>query len=382
MNVRKKFCWKITIQPNILLLKTFGFWPKDDEAFKLDFYTARTIILVTIFFPVSLFSQATNLFFVLDDLVGLTGTIYLLLTEIMWALKMYYFVKNISIVKTLMKMLNHDLFQPRDASQVVLVQPNLDFWKTIYQMFMVTALGGNLFWAAFPLFDRANGENRLPFFAWYPYDTSISPFYEITYVHQVLTYTYIGFTHINIDTLIAAFNMYISCQFDILCDNLRDLHFSDNVKDNLAKCIKHHWLILSFAKKESQFLKSIILLQFFISVIIMGITLFQITIVAPFSVEFLFLVSYEMAVVAQIFIYCWFGNEVQVKSNNVSFAIYESKWPEFSKKIQKNIWFFMFRSQTPLRMSALNVFYLSLESFMAILKTSWSYFALLQQVNS
>ncbi|KAJ3663554.1 hypothetical protein Zmor_007805 [Zophobas morio] len=380
MGVQKKFCWTITIQPNILLLKTCGFWP--EEAFKLDFYTARTVILIIIFFPVSLISQAANLFFVLDDLVALTGTIYLLLTEIMWALKMYYFVKNISLVKTLMKMLNHELFQPRDVGQVVLVQPNLDSWKTIYQMFMVTALGGNLFWAAFPLFDTANGEKRLPFLAWYPYDTSISPFYQITYVHQVLTYTYIGFTHINTDTFIAALNMYISSQFDILCDNLKNLHFSNNVKANLVKCIKHHWLILSFAEKTSQFLKSIILLQFFISVIIMGITLFQITIVAPFSAEFLFLVSYEMGIVAQIFIYCWFGNEVEVKSNNVSFAIYGSKWPDFSKEVQKNVWFFMFRSQTPVRMSSLNVFYLSLESFMAIVKTSWSYFALLQQVNS
>ncbi|XP_063925999.1 odorant receptor Or1-like [Zophobas morio] len=282
MGVQKKFCWTITIQPNILLLKTCGFWP--EEAFKLDFYTARTVILIIIFFPVSLISQAANLFFVLDDLVALTGTIYLLLTEIMWALKMYYFVKNISLVKTLMKMLNHELFQPRDVGQVVLVQPNLDSWKTIYQMFMVTALGGNLFWAAFPLFDTANGEKRLPFLAWYPYDTSISPFYQITYVHQVLTYTYIGFTHINTDTFIAALNMYISSQFDILCDNLKNLHFSNNVKANLVKCIKHHWLIL--------------------------------------------------------------------------------------------------RSQTPVRMSSLNVFYLSLESFMAIVKTSWSYFALLQQVNS
>ncbi|XP_063926002.1 odorant receptor Or1-like [Zophobas morio] len=348
MNVRKKFCWEITIQPNILLLKTFGFWPKDDEAFKLDFYAVRTIILVTIFFPVPLFTQATNLFFVLDDLVALTGIIYLLLTEILCTFKIYYIAKNMSMVKTVMTMLNDDLFQPRDINQVVMVQPNLDLWKTTYKVFMIMSVGGNLFWAAFPLLDKE--KNRLPFLAWYPYDTNISPFYEITYIHQVLTYTYVCFTHINIDTLIAAFNMYISCQFDILCDNLRKLHFGDNVKANLVKCIKHHWLILRFAEKANQFFESIILIQFFISVVIVGVTLFQITIVVPFSTEFLFIAAYGVAIVTQIFMYCWFGNEVQVK--------------------------------TPLKMSALNVFYLSLESFMSILRTSWSYFTLLQQMSS
>ncbi|XP_063926001.1 odorant receptor 46a-like [Zophobas morio] len=382
MEVQKKFCWKITIQPNILVLQTFGFWPKDYEAFKLNFYAVRTIILVIIFFPVALLTQATNLFFVLDDLIALTGTIYMLLIEILCAFKIYYLSKHMSIVKTLMRMLNDDLFQPRDVNQVALVQPNLDLWKTTYIVFMIMALGGNLFWAAFPLLDKANEENRLPSLAWYPYNTNVSPFYEITYTHQVLTYTYICFTHINIDTFIAALNTYIYSQFDILCDNLRKLHFGDNVKANLVKCIKHHWLILRFAEKTNRFFESIIMIQFLISVIIMGVTLFQITIVVPFSTEFLFLISYGVAIVTQIFMYCWFGNEVQVKSNNLSFAIYESKWPDFSKKIQKHIWFFMSRSQTPLRMSALNVFYLSLESFMAILKTSWSYFALLQQVNS
>ena len=146
-----------------------------------------------------------------------------------------------SIVKKLMRMLDDDLFQPRDVSQVALVQPNLDVWKMIYKAFMTTCCGSNLFWAVFPLLDKSSEGNRLPFLAWYPYNTKISPMYEITYAHQVLSYTCTCVTPINVDTFIAAINVYTTSQFDILCDILRNLHLSNNVG---AKCVRHYWIIL------------------------------------------------------------------------------------------------------------------------------------------
>ncbi|KAJ3663545.1 hypothetical protein Zmor_007798 [Zophobas morio] len=382
MDSRRKFSWKATIELNVLFLKMSGFWPRNDDTFKLDLYTSRTIILVTVFLLVGLLSQLINLFFILDDLIALTGTIYILLTEILFALKIYYLARNMSIVKKLMRMLDDDLFQPRDVGQVALVQPNLDVWKMIYKAFMTMCCGANLFWAVFPLLDKSSEGNRLPFLAWYPYNTKIFPMYEITYGHQVLSYTYTCFTHINVDTFIAAINVYTASQFDILCDNLKNLHLSNNVGANFAKCVRHHWMILNFAYNSNKFFNWIILLQFCVSATITAMTLFQLTIVEPLTTEFFSFVSYGMAAVTQIFMYCWFGNEVQIKSNNLPFAVYECKWTNFSVKTQKNIFFFILRSQKPVKVSASNVFYLSLESFMMILKTSWSYFALLQQVSS
>jgi hypothetical protein len=44
--------------------------------------------------------------------------------------------------------------------------------------------------------------------------------------------------------------------------------------------------------------------------------------VAPLSSEFYSLLSYGIAIILQIFMYCWFGNEVQVKVSH--FAIVNS----------------------------------------------------------
>jgi hypothetical protein len=99
----------------------------------------------------------------------------------------------------------------------------------------------------------------------------------------------------------------------------------------------------------------------------------------PFTAGFFYFTSYYLASVTQMFQYCWFSNEVHLKSANVPCAAFESDWTDLSLEVKKGLLFFIMRTQKPLHISALNVFHLSLESFVAILKTAWSYYTLLRQ---
>ncbi|RZB40789.1 7tm 6 domain containing protein [Asbolus verrucosus] len=249
------------------------------------------------------------------------------------------------------------------------------------------AYGSMFFWSTYPIFDNSVKKYRLPFLAWYPYNTKISPYYEITYVYQVFGIIFLATTAVSVDNLIAALNVYIGAQFDILCDDV--LHLYDvtneitNFSEKLIKCVMHHQLILEFAKNSNCFFNWIVLGQFFISGITIGITMFQLTTqVVPLTSEFFSLVSFIMAIIVEIFMYCWFGNEVELKSRNILYAAFKSNWIDTSKEVKKNMIFFILRCQRPLKMSALNLFYLSLDTFMKILRASWSYFALLYQVGS
>ncbi|XP_044270070.1 odorant receptor Or2-like [Tribolium madens] len=108
--------------------------------------------------------------------------------------------------------------------------------------------------------------------------------------------------------------------------------------------------------------------------------MFQLTIVVPLSSEFYSFLFYANSIISQIFIYCWFGNEVQTKSDKISQAIFESGWTDFPLKTKKDLVFLLMRTREPIKVSAFNLFSLSLDTFMRILRTSWSYFALLHQV--
>jgi hypothetical protein len=233
-----RFDWTLTIQLNVLVLKLSGLWPQSGDTTR-----TRGAILLTVFLLASLLFQIINIFYILHDLTALTKTIYVLFTEALFTAKAYYFVKNTTLIEHLLTTLNTERFQPKDLKQVALIQPGLRFWKLVYNTFMVMCGGANLFWAIFPLLDNSGEDKPLPFLAWYPYNAKTSPMFELTYLHQMASYTYICFTHINIDTFIAALNTYIGGQFDILCDNLRHLHES-NIHANLVECVEAHKQIL------------------------------------------------------------------------------------------------------------------------------------------
>nr|XP_015833047.1 PREDICTED: odorant receptor 43a isoform X8 [Tribolium castaneum] len=69
------------------------------------------------------------------------------------------------------------------------------------------------------------------------------------------------------------------------------------------------------------------------------------------------------------------------KSSKIPYSAFESDWTGAPIEAKKNLLIFILRTQKPIKMSAINLFSLSLETFTTILRTSWSYFAVLRQVN-
>ncbi|RZC37729.1 7tm 6 domain containing protein [Asbolus verrucosus] len=382
-----KFDWKRTIRLNILVLKIVGLWPPGDEIYGYTFYTLYEILNVLFLQIGIIVFQTVNLFLNIDDLEVVTGTIFVLLMEMLAPIKSYTIIKNTGMLKQLMATINNDLFQPKNFQQRSLIQPNLKAWKKTVATFWFFTLGWLFFLMLCPFFDKTVNEYRLPFLAWYPYSVKASPQYELSYLHQFISVTTMSMVNVNIDSLIAALNMYIGAQFDILCDNLRN--FYDNSRDSptdveekLKKCINHHREILKFASYANKFYNWLIFEEFFVGGISIGLSMFQLTVVVPFSSEFHSFISYSTAISVQVFMYCWFGNEIEVKSSKLPYAIFESDWTNLPPKIKKELLIFLIRVQQPLKMSAFGLFYLSLETFVKILRTSWSYFALLRQINS
>ncbi|XP_063925997.1 odorant receptor 94b-like [Zophobas morio] len=310
----EKFDWKATIKINILKLKVVGLWPKGDKTYEFNVYTLWAAVSFTCIIFAHNFFQVVNIIFHMDDLQAVTATIYLNLSELLGMLKGYHVFQNMGLLKKLMVTLNSDLFQPKNVRQRQLIEPNLKIWRYNYILYWGMSGGAIFFWITFPILDNSVKDYRLPFMAWYPFDTRTSPNYEIAYMHQVIGILFVATSTLGVDTLIAALNMYTGAQLDILCDDLRHLGLADFNK-NFMKCVRHHKEILRFCDDSNKFFNWIVFFQFFISATSIGITMFQMTVVVPLSSEFLSIMSFELAIIVEIFMYCWFGNEVQEKVN-------------------------------------------------------------------
>ncbi|XP_068909803.1 putative odorant receptor 92a [Tenebrio molitor] len=156
----------------------------------------------------------------------------------------------------------------------------------------------------------------------------------------------------------------------------------NEINENLIENIIHHKNIIQFADDMTDLFTTCIMGQFVVSVIIICLTMFQMSLVSVLSLQFLSMTLYQGCMVLEIFLWCYYGNDVILQSGKLTQSAYMCEWVPCSQLFKRNLLYFMTRSQTPLKLCAGGYFTLSLETFMAVLKSSWSYFAVLNRVHS
>lgn len=104
-----------------------------------------------------------------------------------------------------------------------------------------------------------------------------------------------------------------------ICAHLRILELSmipladKNVKrptDKFISCIEHHQLIVKFTSEVETFFTNVVFCQFITSMIITGLTAFQITIAESLDGAQLTIIAYLACISSELFIYCWFANQI------------------------------------------------------------------------
>lgn len=91
--------------------------------------------------------------------------------------------------------------------------------------------------------------------------------------------------------------------------------------------------------------------------------------------------TYLVPMVVEIFLPCYFGNELSVASLKLSTAFFHSNWIEQKAKDEKSMLVFMEYSKNEFKISAFGVFNLNLETFKSIGNTAYSLFAVLKRLN-
>ena len=298
----KNFDWTRTIRTNTLMLHLVGLWPNSNENYELNLYTIYAFISVVVIMGGNNFFQVMNIFFVYNDLEALASTVFITITYVQTSVKMCFFMQNIGLFKKLLRSLNGTELEPKNEDQIEIVKPSLKFWKTVHAWFFSTAAVTTFTWSVIPLLSKSQCK-QLPLAAWYPYNHTISPLYELTYLYQTVGVWYLAVANIHMDTLMVALMMYIAAQCDILCHNFRNFTNSNkklhDVNRQIIDCVKLHrgilrylyWyilhtfckyetLIFSFGQDSNKFFEMIIVLQFFTSTIILASTMFQLTLVS------------------------------------------------------------------------------------------------------
>ncbi|KAI4483601.1 hypothetical protein M0804_007861 [Polistes exclamans] len=221
-------------------------------------------------------------------------------------------------------------------------------------------------------------ERQLTFRVWLPFDAYMTPLvYYLTYVHQMLSLTLGAIIHVALDTLICNLLITICCQIKLLENRLSKI---TNERKNILKlCIRHHESIYKYAASVNKTFKFAIFMQFLASTLTVCFTLFQLTKVSTFSLEFVKITVFISGIFIQVYLYCSYGHLVTLKSQEIVYQIFDTNLVGLNNDMKKSLLIMMNRTTRPIVFIVMNLFPLNLDSFVNILKTAYTAYNFLTQ---
>ncbi|XP_077264620.1 odorant receptor 46a-like [Temnothorax americanus] len=338
-----------------------------------DTYTVFFVILLHTF----LVSQFLDIIWNVDNAEDFTENFYATLASVVSCSKMLSLLVNRKNINMLTNVL---LEKPYKTLEVDEMRIRYKFDRLIYintfcyiilvettgVCFTVTSL--------FTVFRKGN----LTYRAWLPYDyCSSTIIFCLTYAHQLISLSVGSLVNVACDSLICGLMVHICCQFEILECRLSKI---SNNFNTLRDCVRHHDSILKYALKLNSKFKMTIAMQFIVSTLVVCSNLYQMTKSTALNASYLPLLLYMSCMLTQIFIYCWYGNEVKLKSTQLLNNIFAMDWVTMDRNLKEGLLFIMTRAAVPIEFTSAYVLSMNLDSFVGLLKTSYSAYNILKQV--
>ncbi|KAL6263329.1 hypothetical protein P5V15_006126 [Pogonomyrmex californicus] len=372
---------------NFKALRFCGAWKeREDDNMCIGFlrifykYVKRIYILkYTIRYAVFLLIYEFTIFDVVevirtrDRIHELTEGLFLGLTFVTLCVKYANFLLRENEMTDLLDSLRVKMCQPRNSMEKLIMEEHSRKakWSTI--LFMAISFATGLGMMVTPALELLmGGERTLPLKSYIPYSLSSLLPYLATYLQHFLILFYAITLNVSFDCLVYGFTIQVCAQIELMCyrltDNLRstgDISFGKKPQTNasIEECIRHHLLVSTVVKKLRAFFIWTVMIFFFFSLLIVGTSIFLVSKKKLLSFEFLSMFLYLNGILLQLFYYCWYGNELELKSKDIANAIYSSDWTMVTPRERRSLMLIMISSQKGIMFSYHGVFALSLNTF-------------------
>ncbi|XP_063832633.1 odorant receptor Or2-like [Ostrinia nubilalis] len=220
---------------------------------------------------------------------------------------------------------------------------------------------------------------------WFPFDYMTMPGYMVSCVIQIVMSIQgsgiIAASDANAITIMT----FMKGQMQIL--KAKCVKLFENLNGNpeefsrrVMECHRHH----TFLVKQSEVFDKLLSPVMFIYVLICSMSICC-SVVQFFSsgataAQKLWVIQYTSAQIAQLFLFCWHGNEVFVESKDVDQGVYESDWWKANPRMRKQVLLLAGKLNRPILYTAGPFSRLTVPTFISIIKGSYSFFTLFAQM--
>ncbi|XP_033208298.1 odorant receptor 46a-like [Belonocnema kinseyi] len=307
-----------------------------------------------------------------------TQGLFLSFTFLALCFKILNFVLDRKEMLNLLAKFSSDICQPNSSEEWVIFKRCTQQIDRIFLTFMILSQTSGIAFLTLPFLETGLVNVTLPFRTYQPYDVSNNALYLATYTLQLLAAFYGVLLNVTFDTMVYGFILLICAQYEILCHRLLKIEYHCS-NFSIKKCVHHHVIILDLISSTQSFFMKVVTPLFFFSLITLGASVFKIIQLNLLSIEFFTMALYLMCMMSEIFCYCSYGNELTLKSKNVIDAVYCSNWVKFDSIERKGLRFIMHMSVRGKVISHHGQCILNLNTFVWIIKTSYSALNVLQK---
>ncbi|XP_026741300.1 odorant receptor 46a-like [Trichoplusia ni] len=389
---------------HIYWLKFYGMWfnnfsPKCIQFWLQMMYTLLVLWLVC-FFPG--IGEVVYLLRRRENIGDVAEGLYLFLSEMYTYFKIAVFWINKEKVVNLLKYLHCNEFKPKEPEHREIITKSIKsarFVMTYYSTMCVGAVSVGIIMPLTENFDILPTNVEYPFLNVYK-----TPAYEAVYIHHIYYKPATCIIDGVMDTILAAFVASAIGQIEILAFNLRNFDkvaerqrirdVAENkyieeypeqyyVRSVLKDCIVHHNCIIRYVSMIESAFSLASALQFMLSVMVLcliGIQFLSIENPASHPMQIAWMGIYLTCMLIEVFILCWFGDELIWKSTELRKAAFEGPWMNSDRKTNMFIIIFLERCKTPLRLTAGKIFTLSLDTYTVLINWSYKAFAVMRNM--
>nr|AFC91734.2 putative odorant receptor OR28 [Cydia pomonella] len=331
------------------------------------------------------------------DMDTLARVMFLLLCHVTSIAKQIVFMARASRIAKLVQDFDDMAYNPEETTRENLLIERAQGASRLGAAYAGTAALTCALWTIFPFLARLGG-TRVIFALWVPFGYYSWPEFLIVLLYTYYVTSLVGIANTTMDAFIATILGQCKTQLTILKMDFESLAERANERARetgeqvgaaatalLVRCIKHHHKICDTSREVQAIFGGAVLLQFAIGGWILCMAAYKIVGLSVASLEFVSMVMFLMCILTELFLYCYYGNEVAVESAQVSDAVYGMEWvgPNgVGKEVRRALPFVICCSvgaaRRPLRPAAVFI-PLSLETFVTIIKSSYTFYAMLRQ---
>nr|AII01082.1 odorant receptor [Dendrolimus kikuchii] len=364
---------------------------------KRSFHNAYRVIIFTLVagYNIQHIIKAIQVRHNVDHMVD---TLFILLTTINTFAKQISFNVRSHRVENLINIINSPTFAPQNEDHVQILKNNASIMSRLLKVYHFAVLICGGLWTIFPFVNRALGQ-EVRFTGYIPFDTTDSPNFEIAEIYMSILIILQAYANVTLDCTIVAFYSLAKTQIELLRYNYE--HFVDFNRDSIVvsnkiiryneenerkylqkrfvNSVKHYQKIVWFAKETESIFAEAMVVQFSTSSWVICMTVYKIVGLNIFSMEFVSIAVYLGCMLAQIFLYCYYGTELAIESDFINQSIYSGDWLSLSPRFRKQLLVMMQFCTRPIAPRIAIVIPMSLETYISILRCSYTLFTFLNR---